>query len=136
VATIETAAHGGREPFSCAFHPDGRSLAVGYNDSTAVDVFALATPDSGSAAAPPNLRHTFAADATGLDNAVPGSVAWSRDGTRLLAGGLHFDAKTQSLSVIEWEKAGRGQRRTWPGTPNTIMQLIGLRDGRHPDRGR
>ena len=50
-------APGGKQPFDIAFSPDGERLAVGYADTTAVDVLDAAT-----------LERLFAADTKGVDN--------------------------------------------------------------------
>ncbi len=130
--SVATGSHGGNEPFSCAFSPHqphqkgSRFLAVGYGDTTGVDVFGLSAPDEPGGGE--KIRHAFAPDTGGIANGSLHTVAWSRDGTRLLAGGRYWDGT--SRSVIEWEEAGRGGRRAWHGTPNTIMHLIGLSGGR------
>ena len=72
VAIADTTPHGGREPFSCAVSPDGGRVAVGYTDSTRVDVFALALSPS------PSLSHAYAPDTGGIGNGDISSVAWSR----------------------------------------------------------
>ena len=50
-------APGGKRPYGIAFSPDGGRLAVGYDDTTAVDVL-----DAGT------LERLFAADTKGVDN--------------------------------------------------------------------
>ena len=48
---------GGKQPYAAAFSPDGRYIAVGYDDSTQVDV--LASKD---------LTRAYAANTTGVNN--------------------------------------------------------------------
>ena len=51
------ATRGGKRPFSVAVHPSGDSVAVGYDDTTAVEVYDAAT-----------LAWRFAADTTSATN--------------------------------------------------------------------
>ncbi|WP_295450762.1 hypothetical protein [uncultured Thiodictyon sp.] len=67
---------GGKEPYAARFSPDGRLIAVGFNDSTAVDVL-----DGGT------LAQVARPDTADVDNGDLGRVAWSADGRYLLAGG-------------------------------------------------
>ena len=63
-------APGGARPFGIAFSPDGAQLAVGYDDTTRVDVLSGQT-----------LAHLFSPDTSGVDNGNLGSVAWLADGS-------------------------------------------------------
>ena len=69
-------APGGKEPYGVAFSPDGSRVAVGFYDSTRVDVL------SGR-----DLTPLYAPDTTGVDNGDLGRVAWSADGQWLYAAG-------------------------------------------------
>ena len=73
---------GGKEPFSVAVHPNGDRIAVGFNDSTAVEVYRAE-----------DLQRLFAADTADVANGNLFAVAWSADGARLYAGGLYQDAQ-------------------------------------------
>nr|VFJ51713.1 MAG: WD40 repeat [Candidatus Kentron sp. DK] len=109
---------GGNQPYAIAFHPapgDGR-LAVGFNDSTTVQVL------DGR-----DLTPRYAADTRGLDNGNLGNVAWSADGERLLAGGSHDDY--DGFPVLAWDQGGRGARSVWPTADDTIMDLKALPSG-------
>ena len=66
---------GGRLPHSVAVHPSGDSVAVGYDDSTAVEVYDAAT-----------LAWKFAADTTGATTGSLSQVAWSADGGAAICG--------------------------------------------------
>ena len=69
-------AAGGAEPFSVAVHPKGGKLAVGFDDTTAVEVYDAAS-----------LKRLYAANTDGISGGDLSSVAWSADGARLYAGG-------------------------------------------------
>jgi WD domain, G-beta repeat len=69
-------APGGALTYGVAFSPDSTRVAVGYADSTRVDVL------SGKDLAP-----LYAPDTSGVGNGTLGSVAWSADGRWLYAGG-------------------------------------------------
>lgn len=69
-------APGGKRPFSARFSPDGRRIAVGFADSTAVALL-----DGAS------LEPLAPADTSSITNGELSKVAWSADGRRLLAAG-------------------------------------------------
>ena len=69
---------GGQRPYGIAFSPDGTKLAVGYDDTTAVDLL-----DGHTLATLP------APDTAGVDNGDLSKVAWSADGETLFAGGSY-----------------------------------------------
>lgn len=114
---LKRQAPGGREPFAARFSPDGSLVAVGFNDTTAVNV--LAGTD---------LTLRSAPDITGVDNGNLGTVAWSHDGQRLYAAGLYVQGGT--WPILQWTQAGRGPRTGLLATANTIMGLRPLADGR------
>jgi len=108
-------APGGNRPFSLSFSPDGKKLAVGFNDSTAVDVLSAS-----------NLSHLYSPDTSGVDNGNLGRVSFSPDG-RLYAGGTYY--KSGQRPILSWENEGRGQRRELPGSPLNIMSILPLTSG-------
>ncbi len=73
-------AQGGKEPFSAVFSPDGSKIAVGFNDSTHVDL--LSAKD---------LSHLYSPSTAGVDKGNLGRVAWSDDGSTLFAGGTYYN---------------------------------------------
>jgi hypothetical protein len=74
--TAKVAAPGGKQPFGIAVDPSGRKLAVSYDRSVSIDIL-----DAG------NLHRIANADTHGVRGDDLGSVAWTKDGTRLVAGG-------------------------------------------------
>ena len=108
---------GGGEPFAAVFSPDGRRIAVGFDDSTTVNVL------DGH-----NLSLTYSPNTHGIDNGNLGRVAWSTDGHRLFAGGRYDRADGIGL-VLSWDDAGRGSRQAHPVASNTLMDLHPLPDG-------
>ena len=101
----------GREPFSIAVHPKGGKLAVGFDDTTAVEVYDAAS-----------LKRLYAANTEGISGGNLGNVAWSADGARLYAGGLY--QLPRQLPVMIWQDEGRGKRAEAPLSQSTIMQLL------------
>lgn len=110
-------APGGQQPYGVAFAPNGQELAVGYADSTRVDVL------DGLTLA---LRHT--PSSSGVDNGNLGRVAWSADGQRLLTAG-RWQVNGQS-PVRTWPQGGRGQPVNTPTAFSTVMHLHPLPQGR------
>lgn len=109
-------APGGKHPRGVRFSPDGQKIAVGYGDSTKVDVV------SGDALAP-----LYSADTSGVGNGDLGSVAWSVDGTLLYAGGRY---QSHGAHVVRrWSDAGRGGFVDAAATGNTIRDLAPLPSG-------
>ncbi len=106
---------GGEHPFFARFSPDGKQVAVGFADSTAVQIL------SGD-----DLRPLSMVDTQGINGEL-GIVAWSQDGSRLYAGGRYHDGKGSPLVV--WEKAGTGQRTLWRASQSTVMAIQPLKDG-------
>ena len=105
------ATQGGKEPYSIAVHPHGAKLAIGFNDTTAVEVYDART-----------LRLLYPADTTGIGDGEL-KVAWSSDGGRLYAGGRGYKVDGKNPIII-WQDEGRGQRSEAPLSENTIMQLL------------
>jgi hypothetical protein len=109
---------GGKEPFTVRFSPDGALVAVGFTDTTAVNV--LASED---------LSFRNAPDTSGVADGNLGRVAWSRDGQRLYVGGTYRDS-SGIIPILQWSQAGRGPVTRLPAATSTIMDLRALADGR------
>ncbi|WP_295458846.1 caspase family protein [uncultured Thiodictyon sp.] len=108
---------GGKRPFAVAFSPDGTRIAVGYEDSTAVDLLDGRT-----------LAHLGSADTAGIGNGSLSTVAWSADGGTLFAGGFYDEGGARP--VLRWSKAGLGHKgRPLRAASNTVMTLNPLADG-------
>lgn len=111
---VKTAAPGGKRPLGLAISPDGRHVAIGYQDTTRVDVLDAAT-----------LRLQHKADTHGLSGGNLAVVAFRRDGA-LAAAGSHGGDRSP---VMLWPDAGQGPRQSLPGPVNTVMDLLPCRDG-------
>jgi WD40 repeat protein len=128
---------GPKHPMRCAFSPDGVKLAFGFADAAAVVVL------DGHTLAPIASRYALEVQGPNTleqllrpNNNVPFSqttalptVAWSRDGSRLFAGG---DAESGTGSaVLVWSDAGRGPRQSIDsGSDNNgISGIVPLADG-------
>jgi WD40 repeat protein len=112
------AAPGGKQPFFARFSPDGRRIAVGFIDSTAVALL-----DGTS------LEPLAAADTSSITNGSLNTVAWSADGRRLLAAG-RYAADDGSLPLVVWPAAGGAPQRLPLGMTNAVWDLRPLADGR------
>jgi hypothetical protein len=113
---------GGKILEGARFSPDGRQIAVGFDDSHTVNVL-----DS------TDLRLLYAPDTRNVD-AKLSSIAWSRDGAWLYAAGQaqrQFNGQWQDY-IRRWPvRDGRtGQPENWPVAGDVIMDLLPLPDGR------
>ena len=109
---------GGRDPYFARFSPDGRRIAVGFVDSTAVSIL-----DGASLAPLPSP------DTSAIRNGDLSKVAWSADGQRLLAAGRYAQADG-SKPLVAWPSAGGAPQLLPLGMSNTVMDLRPLADGR------
>ena len=109
-------APGDARPFGVAFSPDGAQVAVGYYNSTRVEVLDGRT-----------LAPLFEADTTGVDNHYLIAVAWSADGRFLYAGGGW--SRGETTYVRRWADGGRGAYEDVALSGSTIMDLRPLADG-------
>src|SRR5215831_12939785 len=90
-------APGGTQPYGVSFSPDGQTVAVGFDGTTAVNVL------SGH-----DLSFRFAPDTTGVKSGDLAIVTWSADGRVLYAGGRY--GKPDFYPIVRWGEAGRGAR--------------------------
>ena len=110
-------APGGKRPFGVAFSPDGSRIAVGFADSTRVDVL------SGQ-----DLTPLYAPDTAAVDNGDLFTVAWSSDGQWLYAAGRYQERGFQPIR--RWAAGGRGAATNLPTTAqDTMRHLLPLAGG-------
>lgn len=114
--TKRSKAPGGNQPFAVRFSPTGDKIAVGFVDSTRVNVL------SGD-----NLALLYSPNTQGVNNGILNTVAWSQDGRWLYAGGGYREGI--SRPILRWPQAGRGNYQTWSASSSTIMDIRALRDG-------
>ena len=100
-------APGGNRPFGTAFSPDGRRIAVGYLDSTRVDVLSA---DS--------LDLAFSADTADAKNGDLSSVAWSPDGHFLYAAGRYNVGGLYPIRRWPRPAGGVSPSSSWPRIPS------------------
>ncbi|MDD4930147.1 MAG: caspase family protein [Gallionella sp.] len=106
------AAPGGRDPAVARFSPDGHRIALGFTDTSEVNVL-----DAG------DLSLAYAPDTRGANKNL-GRVAWSQDGETLYAAG-RSDHDNQQY-IRRWTSAGKGAATDDPVVRNTISGLIAL----------
>lgn len=107
---------GGKNPFSVRFAPDGTKIAVGFMDSTAVNIFSAT-----------DLSFLFAPDTVGINNGNLSSVIWSHDGNTLSAGGTYQISGDKQIR--NWENRGRGSYRETTASLDVIMDTQSLQSG-------
>ena len=92
---------GGKEPFSIAVHPKDGKLAMGFDDTTAVEVYDAAS-----------LKRLYAANTEASPVAI--SAAWP--GPPMARGFMRVARYrcTAGLAVVIWQDEGRGKRAEAP----------------------
>ena len=109
----KTKAPGGQRPSFARFSPDGKQIAVGFSDSTAVNVL------SGE-----DLSLLYTPDTNDVHKGNMDKIEWSRDGRQLYAAGDYEDGSNRRPVRI-WEKGGRGSYRDVPLSDNTVFRPEG-----------
>ena len=110
----------GQRPYGVAFSPDGKRLAVGYENVAAVDILDGTTLERMGGHSPANMTHS----SDGL-----GTVAWSLDGQTLFAAGGVRDAQKHGL-LFAWDRGGLGgERRMTYCAPDTAAGVNALPEG-------
>jgi WD40 repeat protein len=109
----KTKAPGGKKPFSAMFSPNGSKIAVGFKDSTKVNVLSAR-----------DLSHLYSPDTSDVDNGNLGRVAWSHDGSYLYAGGRYNKSGTRP--ILSWSQAGQGRLKMLDGSNDVIMHILPL----------
>jgi len=107
---------GGKRPRSAVFSPDRSRIAVGIINSSEITVL------SGQ-----DLAFLYSPKTPTLKNGDLATVAWSKDGQTLFAGG-RWDVDGL-VPIRAWSRAGQGPFRDFTVSQNTIMQIIGLKSG-------
>ncbi|MEN8219003.1 MAG: caspase family protein [Pseudomonadota bacterium] len=108
---------GGHHPFAARFSPTGDKIAVGFQDSTRVNVL------SGQ-----DLNLLYSPNTQGVNNGSLDNLAWSQDGNWLYAGGRY--QKDTKVRILRWAMGGQGSYTAWPASTNSIMGIRALRKGR------
>lgn len=106
---------GGKQPYSLAFSPDGKLLAVGYYDSPTVQVL-----DGQS------LEFLYSPNTTGVTKGIP-VLTFSIDGTQLVAGGGYHISSKYPIRV--WAQGGRGSYQDYGVAENVIADIKPLLNG-------
>lgn len=107
---------GGEQPLAARFSPDGRAIAVGFNDSSIIQVL-----DAGT------LAEMARPSTVGWDRGGMGTVAWSADGRFLWAGASwRVDGK---VPVRRWAVNTWTQYSDQLVSNTTIMDLVPLPNG-------
>ena len=107
----------GARPTSVAFDPKRRLLAVGLIDRPAVSLLAMPRLDVVRELSIPRRDPTDSL----------GTVAWSKDGSQVLAGGRYSDADDWN-SIIRWSRDG-SRLNDWHLARNTNNQFVALANG-------
>src|SRR5215831_1158929 len=108
------AAPGGKQPLTVRFSPDGRKIALGYNDSARVDVLSGDT-----------LALLYSPDTGASNNASMVNVAWSMDGMMLYAGGSDKGPHI----IRRWSDGGRGPYVDTTAANDAISDIAPLPKG-------
>lgn len=105
----------GKLPNAIAIAGEGTQLAVSFNDTTSIDILSAETLQLVRTLASPDFDHPSNA------------VAWSRDGSRLYAGGSW--PATSTSRVRAWALPGGGKVADAVGPGDAITSLASCPDG-------
>ncbi|MEO6039128.1 MAG: caspase family protein, partial [Saprospiraceae bacterium] len=111
----------GNRPYSLAFSPDGRFLAVGNSNNSSVQVLDGTT-----------LELLYTPDTADVDvNKGWHSLAFSADGTTLAAGGDHYNLHEGQYwrQMRLWTLAGQGAYTDYDAGRNTVLDIKSLPTG-------
>lgn len=106
------------EAYDVSFSPDGKKLAVGY-DETFASVSVLSGDD---------LHPLFSPDTTGINGTGLAKVTWSRDGSRLCAGGSWQAGDTTKIRC--WNNGGQGGYQDMAVQGKELKDLVALPNNR------
>ena len=113
---------GGERPFSLAFSPDESKLAIGFTDSSRIQIL------GGN-----DLSLLYEADNKNADKVETklNIVTFSKDGSQLLAGGSYrkYQNDEWSNQIRFWEAEGTGSYREFKACKNKVMDIKVLPDG-------
>jgi len=106
----------GKRPLTAHFSPSGNKIAVGFEDTTNINVLSS-----------DNLRLLYRPNTRRVNNGNLANVAWSADGRWLYAAGKF--TQSRGTIILRWSKAGQGRASKIPASANTIMDIRSLRNG-------
>jgi WD40 repeat protein len=101
---------GGKRPAAARFSPNGRLVAVGFDD-----VMKAAVVDGS------HLAFRYAPECTGSEGVGLNALAWSPDGQRLYGGG--GSPVEGRVALYAWSSAGKGPRQQIGQADSTIMDI-------------
>ena len=104
----------GHRPWKLCFSPDGRSLAIAFEDKPAVEV---------RSASDLSLEAKPDVNGLGSDQGFY-AVAWSLDSSTVLAGGDAFEVGVSNYQVFAWANRGSGPRRVASSDSSQVISAI------------
>ena len=120
---FKEAAPGGKWAVEAKFSPDGKKIAVGYADSTRVDILSGDT-----------LKPLAQANTSDIKEGYLARVAWSQDGRYLYAGGRYDRGGWNPIR--RWSTDSYRRYSEFPAVTNAVMQIIPLKNGQIVYTGR
>ncbi|MGE4253424.1 MAG: caspase family protein [Parvibaculaceae bacterium] len=101
----------GDEPFSVAFSPSGKEIAVGHIDTQAVHVLSI-----------PDFKMIRQLDLSGMSGYDLHSVAWSPDGKTVYAAG-RFGTEGIGNQVVAWSGPDMSERRMFAAAQDSLQDI-------------
>ena len=101
----------GDEPFSVAFSPSGKEIAVGHIDTQAVHVLSI-----------PDFKMVRQLDLSGMSGYDLHSVAWSPDGKTVYAAG-RFGTDGIGNQVVAWSGPNMSERRMFAAAQDSLQDI-------------
>ena len=117
---VVCAAPDGKQPYGLAIDRSGRRIAVGYNEQSPVSILDAET-----------LEPIAKAQTSDVSTGDFATVAWSRDGATLVAGGTaraRFQGEIRYF-LRRFDAAGRRKGEDVAGSQSTILDIRTCGDG-------
>ncbi len=104
------------KPRPVSISPDGRLIAVGYNDDSHIDIY------SGE-----DLAYKYSANTTGFTHGFY-ATCWSADGKSLYAGGQSYKKDGEIRYILRWKDSGKSSKEEIAIGNDSIQTIVAIKN--------